>query len=105
MRSSEFRAVYDRGLRFSCPYFTAFCLSQPERQEPARAGFTVPRALGKSVQRNRIRRRMREAVRLRLSEFGPGWAVVFNPRRAALEAPFEKLLEELDRLVRKCQAS
>jgi ribonuclease P protein component len=65
-------------------------------------GFTVPRALGGSVIRNRIKRRMREAVRSRLSALGPGWCIVFNPRRAALEAPLTALTREVDRLFSRC---
>ena len=50
-------------------------------------GFTVPRALGKAVVRNRIRRRVREAVRLYLDRLNPQWSIVINPRRKAFDAP------------------
>ncbi len=50
--------------------------------------------------RNRIKRRLREAVRLRLAALPPGWDVVFNPRRTVLDADFERLGAEVGRLFR-----
>jgi ribonuclease P protein component len=85
------------------PYFAAFCRRQPE-QSQARFGFTVPRALGKAVRRNRIKRRMREAVRLEGWRLGPHWQIVFNPRRQAFDAPFESVRQEVEKLFVRCGA-
>ena len=65
-------------------------------------GFTTPRGLGKAVARNRIRRRVREAVRLHLEQLSPEWWIVFNPRRKAMEAPFAELEKEVKRLFQRC---
>ena len=65
-------------------------------------GFTVPRAFGKAVSRNRIKRRLREALRVRFPEIEPQWDIVINPRRAALAANPEELRKEVDRLVTQC---
>lgn len=65
-------------------------------------GLTAPRSLGKSTVRNRIKRRIREAVRLNLWRLEPEWAVVFNPRIAALEAPFDELQREVQRVFSRC---
>jgi len=67
-----------------------------------RIGFTTPRALGKAVVRNRIRRRVREAVRLHLEQLSPEWSIVFNPRRKAMEATFPDLEREVERLFQRC---
>jgi ribonuclease P protein component len=84
--------------------FLAFCLDRKSPDGP-RVGFTVPRSVGKAVQRNRIKRRMREAVRLQLWRLAPQFDVVFNARRAVLEAPFEELEREVERVFRRCRAS
>jgi ribonuclease P protein component len=52
--------------------------------------------------RNRVKRRLREAIRVRLNELAPQWDIVINPRRAALQAPVEELRREVDRLVAQC---
>jgi ribonuclease P protein component len=69
----------------------------------SRFGFTTPKALGKAVVRNRIRRRMREAVRLRRDRLPSGWMIVFNPRRALLEAAFPNVLRDVERVFSKCK--
>jgi ribonuclease P protein component len=76
------------------------------RAEPGgpRIGFTAPKALGNSVARNRLKRRFREAVRLRLDGLEPQWDVVINPRRAGMAAPFEALTREVERLFLRCKA-
>jgi ribonuclease P protein component len=104
LRSVDFRRVYDQGSRFSGPFFAAFCVREPDSSGP-RIGFTLPRAVGKAVARNRIRRRVREAVRLHLEQLSPEWSIVFNPRRKAMEAPFPDLEREVLRLFHRCSGS
>ena len=65
-------------------------------------GFTVPRAVGKAVIRNRIKRRFREAVRLRLEQLIGPWSIVINPRRASIDCPFPDLEREIARLFERC---
>lgn len=84
-------------------YFAAFCLRSAEDQVPARFGFTVPRAIGKAIVRNRLKRRMREAVRHHLVAAPPRCSIVFNPRRNVLEAPFADLCQEIGRILARCE--
>ena len=102
LRSRDFRKVYDEGSRFSSPYFTAFRLFKEDQWDGPKAGFTVSRAMGKAVVRNRMRRKMREAVRMRLSAAPPQWSIVFNPRKAILNVKPDALGTEVDRLLRQC---
>lgn len=96
LKRADFQNVYKNGFRHSNPLFTAFLLRTGLSR--TRVGFTAPRALGKAVDRNRIRRRVREAARLHYRELGAGWDVVFNPRRAARDAGFSRLEKEVSRL-------
>lgn len=62
----------------------------------------MPRALGSSVVRNRIKRRLREAVRLNLDQLGEQWNVVLQARKPALDADFTALMREVQRLFSLC---
>jgi ribonuclease P protein component len=65
-------------------------------ERPARFGFTVTKKIGNAVVRNRIRRRLREAVRLGgAKEAVPGTDYVLIGRRAALTLPFARLVADL----------
>ena len=65
--------------------------------EGLRIGLTVSRALGGAVDRNRMRRRMREAVRATRPLETPPIDVVINPKRLVLKVGFEILVKEVDR--------
>ncbi len=70
-----------------------------------RVGFTVTKKIGNSVVRNRIRRRLREAVRHVMPEAArPGHDYVLVARHQALSAPFEELVRDLGRALRKLHA-
>ena len=96
--------MYNEGSRFSTSLFAAFCVREPQPDGP-RIGFTVPRAIGKAVVRNRIKRRVREAVRFELDRLNPQWSIVINPRRKAFDAPLSDLRREMERLFLRCNGS
>jgi ribonuclease P protein component len=84
-----------------------FVLQMRKRQEAgaARVGFTVSRRVGGAVERNRIRRRLREIVRLSPpSAMRPGYDYVLIGRRPAIDAPFEQIRNEFDRALRRVHA-
>src|SRR3954468_14600367 len=65
---------------------------------PVRVGFTVSKKVGNSAERNRVRRRLREVVRLSpRTPMRPGYDYVLIGRRTALDLPFERLIEDLAR--------
>lgn len=68
-----------------------------------RVGFTVGRVLGPAAVRNRIRRRLREAVRRHLFLVAAPVDVVINPKKSALTAPFNELADEVKRAFEKIE--
>lgn len=101
LKTPEFREVFDKGFRTAGRLFAAACQQRTGDTE-SRIGFAVGRAAGNAVIRNRLRRRVREAVRLHKSQLQPGWWIVLNPRRAALDAGFDELEREVERLFTRC---
>ena len=94
-RRADFRAAA-AGLRASAGLFVVQAHRRAEAG-PVRIGFTVSRQVGNAVERNRVRRRLREIVRL--SQGGgmhDGHDYVLIGRRAALAVPFGQMKQELD---------
>lgn len=71
-------------------------LDRNEPDAPARVGFTVTKKHGNAVERNRMRRRLKEAVRLNAAfAMQPGHDYVVVARRDVLDAPFQQLAAQL----------
>jgi ribonuclease P protein component len=68
-----------------------------------RVGFTVGRVLGGAAERNRIKRRLREAVRQHRHLVSTSADVVINPKKSVLGADFAELLQEVERAFRTIQ--
>jgi ribonuclease P protein component len=85
-----------QGERRRGPFFVLEVLDRGAPEEPARTGFTVTKKQGNAVERNRIRRRLREAVRLH-GRFAmvAGHDYVFVGHRDVLDASFEELTKAL----------
>jgi len=96
-RRADYEAVYRAGRRRSSPQFAVF--SRANSLPHSRFGISVKKALGGAVVRNRIRRRIREILRLSNSEIPSGWDIVIHPRSSVARAEFAPLREELVRLL------
>jgi ribonuclease P protein component len=106
LKHADFQRVYQSGRRQFTGNMTVFFLRRgggPEAigagNQP-RVGFTVGKVLGGSVERNRIKRRMREAVRLSAQACDGPVDVVFNPRKSVSKLPFVELVNEVTRALR-----
>ncbi len=112
LKHSDFERVYKQGKRHFSSHITVFYLQRGDRSSPVRAlpdgtgeeklariGFTVGRLLGGAVERNRIKRRLREAVRLRRSALTRAGSVdvVINPKKSVRTVEFSVVLEEVAR--------
>jgi ribonuclease P protein component len=96
LRHADFERVYKQGRRHFAAHMTVFYLRRMEG-EGMRVGFTVGRVLGDAVDRNRMKRRLRESVRLSRPAAGPAVDVVINPKKAVRTVEFSVLLEEVSR--------
>lgn len=94
LRHADFEKVYKRGKRHFSTLMTVFFLAREDGG--MRVGFTVGKVLGGAVGRNRMKRRLREAVRL--EGFRPiAVDVVINPKKPLLGAEFSDVRKEVSR--------
>jgi ribonuclease P protein component len=98
VRRGEFDAVYRAGKRRSSSHFTLFF--RANQLACSRFGFSIKKALGGAVVRNRIRRRVREIVRGHRQEIPVGWDIVIHPKSSVARAEFAALTADLLRLLR-----
>ena len=94
-----FRRLYRRGTSAANAFFVIYC--RPNGTAKNRVGLTVSGKLGGAVQRNRLRRRLREIYRLHEQEFSPGWDFVVVARTRAMTAPYAVLEREYLALARR----
>ena len=88
-QNSDFRAVYARGKSAVSQRTVVYC--RKNRRDQNRVGFTVSRKLGNAVTRNRVRRRLREIMRLHASSLRQGYDLILVARTRAVDADYGKL--------------
>jgi ribonuclease P protein component len=70
----------------------------------ARAGLTVGKVIGKAHERNRIKRRVREALRRHIDLLPAGFDLILHPRRSVLTMEFTQLDAEIVRILQQASA-
>jgi ribonuclease P protein component len=107
-RSQDFDAVYRKGRSTSTRYLVLYWFPREEPDEEPRLGLAVPKGAGTAVQRNRIKRRLRELWRTRLEYVPAGHDYVLVVRPGLAEAAEAQgaawLGEHLDELLSKAAA-
>jgi ribonuclease P protein component len=78
-------------------------LPEAHRPEGPRVGLTVGKVLGKAHERNRIKRRMREALRRHVDLLPTGCDLILHPRRSVLTIEFRKLEAEVVRILEQAR--
>jgi len=117
-KHADFQRVYKASRKQSARQMSYFFLLRPQLGPDAapmpnagdvspapapRIGLTVPKALGKAVDRNRIKRRMREAVRSQLPLLHAPVDIVLHPRRSVIDLDFAALKLEVATVFRAIQ--
>ncbi len=100
LKHADFQRVYQNGKRHFSGNLTAFYMRRDSDNgaSPVRVGFTVGKVLGGAVDRNRIRRRTREAVRFHLRDLNrisDPVDIIIHPKKSVLKIEFSVLLEEV----------
>jgi ribonuclease P protein component len=107
-KHADYQRVYHASRKQFTPSITWFlasaCAVGRDQSAPPRVGLTVGKVIGKAHDRNRIKRRMREAIRHHLAELPGGIDLVLHPRRSVMTLDFGKLQAEILRIFRQAAA-
>ena len=98
-RNKEFRRVYKTGK--SVGSHTLVLIFAASRKADKKIGFAVGKKVGNAVVRNRVKRRLREAVTPLLPELMPGYRLIFIARSQIAEASYQDIVSTVRRLVNK----
>jgi ribonuclease P protein component len=102
--SADFRRVRDHALR-GWPHPLLVLYAAPNDLGRTRIGITVSSRVGNAVVRNKVRRRLREALRVRFDRLAPGNDVLVIARPAAARAKWDELTTALDGVLERSGAT
>lgn len=105
-KHSDYQRAYASARKRQSASMSWFLAPQPAADgEPAgpRIGLTAGKVIGKAHERNRIKRRMREALRRHVDLLPGGFDLIFHPRRAVLTIEFTKLETEVVRILEQAR--
>ena len=94
--SGDFVVVLRSGRRGASASVVIHALTRPDSQSAPRIGFAVSRAVGNSVVRHRVARRLRALIGVRLERLAPGTLVVVRALPKAATASHQQLGADLD---------
>ena len=94
----EYNVVYKRGKTY---YNRNFSLVVYNSKKGTRIGFSVTKKYGNAVERNRIKRKLREIVRLNFSEFDKGLDMVIIPKKNTEDLTYKQLESAILHVCRK----
>jgi ribonuclease P protein component len=103
-KHSDFQRAYAAAIKHQSASMSWFLAPQTQgaaETVSARVGLTVGKVLGKAHQRNRIKRRVREALRRHTDLLPRGFDLIFHPRRSVLTIEFAQLEAEIVRILQQ----
>jgi len=99
-RAGEFARLRREGTSFHGKLIVLSVL-KAEPEHASRVGIITSRRVGGAVQRNLVRRRLREIIRALRPQMDRGWHIVMVARHAAAAAEFARLSAEIHALARR----
>jgi ribonuclease P protein component len=99
-KHADYQSAYAAGRKRQSSSMSWFLAPRSDGEAAApRVGLTVGKVIGKAHERNRIKRRMREALRRHVDLLPAHFDLIFHPRRVVLDIEFAKLEAEIVRIL------
>jgi ribonuclease P protein component len=107
-KHADYQRAYAASRKRQSASMSWFLAPQPPQANPhilgPRVGLTAGKVVGKAHERNRIKRRMREALRHHTGLLPKGCDLILHPRRSVLTLEFTKLEAEIVRILQQARA-
>ncbi len=97
-KPEQFTLVYNEGLTQVDPYLVL--KARPNQLDFSRFGISVSKRIGNAVTRNKVKRILREI--LRLSPLSPGWDIILIARSPSADGNYHQLCKSVMNLL--CRA-
>lgn len=98
-KNFEFISVYKKGRRAGCHLFTMY--AKENDLEYTRLGVSVSKKIGKSVVRNKVKRRIKEAFRTSYGSIKRGFDVVISVKEDVKNADYKEIKKQMIVLLKK----
>ena len=98
-RNKEFRYVYRRGKSVSDSQIGLVYVAT--KTPHLKVGFSVSKKVGNSVERNRLKRRMKEAFFSMLDNISPCCLLIFTPREQAKSMEYTEIISSMSKLLKR----
>jgi ribonuclease P protein component len=97
-KTGDFKKIYARGRSIADQHLVLYYY--PNHLKDNRVGFSISKKLGKAVIRNKIKRRLKEIIRLNCN-LSKGYDLIFVARRSVISLDYFKLQKTVINLFKK----
>lgn len=99
-KKGDFQKIFEHGKSFAGPYFVLY-LKKKEEQRPSRIGFAVSKKMGTAVLRNKLKRKLREAIRPLIPRVKENYDIIVVARSRLKKISFQETRMQLMLILNK----
>lgn len=96
-KNREFNLTYSRGKSYPSRHLVLICLKR--KYGRIRIGFSVSKKIGGAVVRNRVRRRLKEAVRGKMDSLSGNYYLIFIARKGIEKIPYSVICADMEKVL------
>ncbi|WP_041606160.1 ribonuclease P protein component [Halothermothrix orenii] len=100
LKNSDFKRVYSKGKSLASRYLVLYYY--PNNLDKNRIGFSISKRVGKAVVRNKLRRRLKEIIRL-TDNIKSGYDLVFIGRKPSVSLDYHDLKKDVHQLLKRAR--